>query len=213
MGLKDLLFESDKKAAPTKPVFAPPTSAPLTFGAASSAPAFDATVDPALAAQVEQALAAQTPDAYRKFAAILQQLAGAVSNEAERFRAALAMAKLQQLSPQDVGAAYEARLTALGGIETAFGQQQAKAQQERQRTGEAQRAQLGADIERRRGELARLQAELATAEAQLAAAEQGDRQAQERIEDVGRKMAAALQNVRARITAERDAIARNLGGV
>lgn len=213
-GLRGLLFEDETKeqrTPSTTPVFAPAMSYPTTsMLTPTPLPGAEPSADPSMIAEVEQALARQSSPVYSQFATLLQSLSG-IPDERMRFASALSVAQTtQNLRPEAIQQAFDERLSALDGIQTAFVQQSDAEMQKR--SGAEDLARLNGEMERRSSEVARLTAELAQLTAQRDERNRLIEAEQARIADVRGRMINAIGFVRNKVRTERDTVTRNLTG-
>lgn len=221
--LSKLLFEdSGKKAEPEPeaggPVFggaARPVThihTPSAFaGAGPSYPTVPAA-DPQMVAEVEQALSRQSPPAYAQFGALLGSMS-VIPDEAMRFKAAASAASTTlNLQPPAIRAAYESRLSALGGISTKFALESEAELKRVTAAGEANLATLRQRQTQLEQELARIGAE---AQQVKQAVENQERQLEAERQQIAvtqQGFQAAVESVRAKVSAELDVVRNNING-
>jgi hypothetical protein len=169
-------------------------------------------VDPSMLAEVEQNLASQTSPTLTQFASLLSSMSG-IPDEKMRITTALAVAKTTlQITPESIRAAYENRLEAIDRIESSLQRQADNALKEQVGGSEEEVAKCNAEINRRQTEIARLNSEISQIEVQKEERSSAIQRDREHIEDVKKRMQAAILAVRSKATIERDTVSRHIMG-
>lgn len=163
--------------------------------------------------EVRAQLDEEVPGAYRTFSTLFQSLERAVTDTAQRVKAALATASAQNVSDQAILAAFEERIEEVEEYRDGFAERVAAERETKIGALQTERDRIGEEIEQTEQEIAHLRERLGQLRSSRDASDEALAAEKERIDLLELRMAAVLNDIRNDLEEEQAMVAAHIENV